>query len=76
MSEGNMPSFTFTVQIQEIHCNVSKKTGKIVDGEDDRLVQNKYNIVLSPAENPDLATVGHRWVITEIHQLENVLMLA
>jgi len=76
ISERNLPSFNFTLRIQEIHCNISKKTGKIVDGAEDRVVQNRYNIAISLAENPDLENVGHKWVITEVIPVEAVLMLA
>jgi len=76
ISERNLPCFTFTIRIQEIHCNISKKTEKIVDGADDRVLQNRYNFVLSPHENPDLEVVGHQWVITEVIPVEAVHMLA
>jgi len=76
ISERNLPSFSFTLRLQEIHCYLSKKTGKIVDGSEDRLLQNRYNISISLAENPDLENVGHQWVVTEVIPVEAVLMLA
>jgi len=47
-----------------------------VDGSDDRLLQSRYNIVISPHEAPDVELVGHQWVIVEVMPVEAVLMLA
>jgi hypothetical protein len=32
--------------MQEIHCNLDKITGKIVDGEEDRLMSYEYRFAL------------------------------
>ena len=47
-----------------------------MDGADDRVLQNRYNFVLSPHDSPDLETVGHQWMITEVIPIEAVHMLA
>jgi hypothetical protein len=40
--DKSLPVFVFNIKIQEIHCLVHKITGKIVDGEDDRLMSYDF----------------------------------
>ena len=76
MSETDQPCFTFTIRLQEIYCNISKKNGKIVDGADDRVLQQRFNFVLTLHDDPDLEITGHPWKIVEIQPVEAVQMLA
>ena len=73
--EKGLPCFTFTISTQEIHCNISKKENKIVDGADDRIMQNSYNFVLCLHENPDLEEIGHHWQLIEIQQIGHQIAL-
>lgn len=76
ISENNRPCFSFTIRVQEIHCNVSKKNNKVVDGAEDHIQQNRFNFVLTIHENPDLEETGHSWELVEILPVEAVHMLA
>ena len=67
--------FTFTIKTQEIHCNVSKKENKIVDGAEDRIMHCQYNFVLTPHQTPDLEEIGHGWEMVEVTMLGNVKAL-
>jgi len=75
-AERNQPSFSFTIRVQEIHCNISKKTNKVVDGREDKVMQQRFNFVLTMHENPDLELSGHPWELVEILPVEAVHMLA
>jgi len=75
-TERNHPSFSFTIRVQEIHCNINKKTNKVVDGREDKVIQQRFNFVLSMHENPDLEISGHPWELVEILPVEAVHMLA
>lgn len=52
--------------MQEIHCNLDKITGKIVDGEEDRLMSYEYRFALTLHDNPDILSIGHEWEIVEL----------
>ena len=68
--EKSLPCFTFNITTQEIHCMLSRKEkNKIVDGADDRVMQNQYNFVLTRHQNPDIEVVGHLWEMTELQQV-------
>jgi len=75
-AESSQPCFTFTIQVQEIYCNISNKTKKIVDGGEDRVLRTRYNFVLTLHEDPDLEMSGHPWELIEVQPIENVKMLA
>jgi len=75
-AERSQPCFTFTIQVQEIYCNISNKTKKIVDGGEDKVLRARYNFVLTLHDNPDLEMSGHPWELIEIQPIENVKMLA
>ncbi len=61
-----MPIFIFHINMQEIHCFISKKDGSIVDGDEDRLMSYEYRFALQLHENPDLEEIGHEWEIVEL----------
>lgn len=73
--EKKLPHFTFSIDTQEIHCNISKKANKVVDGAEDQILQNKYIFVVTVNENADLEAVGHRWQIVEIQQVGHQVAL-
>lgn len=75
MPDNKLPMFTFTIKTQEIHCNVSVKDGKIVDGAEDRLMHCQYNFVLTPHQNPDFEEIGHGWELVELTQIGHQLVL-
>lgn len=62
--------FTFTIQVQEINCQVSlKDEDEIKKGGDDHILQTVYRIVLSRHEDPDIAVAGHYWEIVEFNKV-------
>jgi len=73
--DKKLPTFTFTIKTQEIHCNISKKEKKIVDGAEDRIMYNQYNFALTLHENPDIATTGHKWELIELQQVGSLIAL-
>jgi import inner membrane translocase subunit TIM44 len=75
-AESNLPRFTFTIRVQEIHCNLCRKSNMVKDGAEDKVSQNRYNFVLTLHETPDFETTGHPWEIVEILPVETVQMLA
>lgn len=64
--ENRLPVFVFYIKMQEIHCLTHKITGKIVDGEDDRLMSYEFKFALCLHDSPDLENVGHCWEIIEL----------
>lgn len=64
--EKGLPVFVFTIKMQEIHCLINKISGKIVDGEDDRLMSYEFRFALSLHDSPDLEEIGHCWEIIEL----------
>jgi len=75
-TERSQPCFTFTIRVQEVYCNINKKTNKVVDGGEDRVMQNRFNFMLTLHDNPDLELSGHPWELVEILPVEAVHMLA
>ena len=52
--ESRLPVFVFSIKVQEIFCNISVIDKRIVDGADDRLMQNEYLFSLTPHHTPDV----------------------
>jgi len=73
--DKKLPTFTFTIQTQEIHCNLSKKDNKVVDGAEDRIMTCQYNFALTLHSDPDLATIGHKWELIELAQVGSLIAL-
>lgn len=73
--EKKLPVFIFSIKTQEIYCYISKIDKKIVDGDDNRLMQNEYSFALTPHLTPDLENVGHSWEIIEIQPKQVVKLL-
>ena len=73
--EKRLPVFLFTIKTQEIHCNISKIDKRIVDGDDERLMNVEYSFAITPHQNPDLENVGHAWELIEIQPRQIVKML-
>ena len=61
--------------MQEIHCMISKKTGEIVDGEDDRLMSYEYRFALQLHDSPDIEEIGHEWQIVEVQPTQAIKLL-
>lgn len=70
VQEKGIPQFSFTIVIQEIDCKVNVKNEKeIKEGDDNRIIQTSYRVVLTRHQDPDLALMGHYWEITEFNKL-------
>ncbi len=69
------PRFTFSFTIQEIGCRIDSKTGEIVEGHVDNLLQTSYMMALTRHEEPDIATTGHYWEVTEFQKIGEVAQL-
>lgn len=41
-------------------------TGKIVDGDDERIMRTDYMFGIRLHHEPDLETIGHKWEIVEM----------
>lgn len=64
------PVFSFTLAIQEVDCTVEiKDPSKVKEGNDGKLVQTTYSIVLSRHSDPDIAITGHYWDIVEFNKV-------
>jgi hypothetical protein len=66
VSENGDPTFSFTLAVQEIDCRVKKSTKEIKEGSPNTVTNNTYIIEIKAHENPDLAEVGHPYVINSI----------
>ena len=74
--DKKLPTFTFTIKTQEIHCLLSKTDPKkIVDGADDRIMYCQYNFALTPHSNPDIEHIGHKWELIELAQVGSLIAL-
>jgi len=73
--DKKLPTFTFTIKTQEIHCNYSIKEKKIVDGAEDRIMYNQYNFALTLHSTPDIITTGHKWEVIELAQVGSLAAL-
>ena len=74
--DKKLPTFTFTIKTQEIHCLLSKMNQKkIVDGADDRIMYCQYNFALTLHSNPDIENIGHKWELIELQQIGNQIAL-
>ena len=68
--EKGVPHFTFTVAVQEIDCKVlAKQPDQVKEGDDSRIVQATYRIVLARHQEPDVALAGHYWEIVEFNKV-------
>jgi hypothetical protein len=56
-----MPIFYFYAEIYEIHCILSKKKGKVVEGSEDCIQFKKYHFNLIYNPEADVDTIGHNW---------------
>ena len=66
--EKDMPIFVFSISVQELFCNVSKKDRKVVEGNPGYIKSSQFLVSIQRHPNPDLATTGHYWRIKEIAQ--------
>jgi import inner membrane translocase subunit TIM44 len=73
--EKKLPVFIFIIKTQEIYCNISKVDKRIVDGDDERLMNWEYQFAITPHSNPDLENVGHAWEIIELQPRQVLKML-
>ena len=65
----------FTIQTQEIYCNISTVDKRIVDGDDERLMRYEFSFALTLHSSPDVEAVGHSWEIIEIQPKEVLKLL-
>eukprot|EP00347_Sterkiella_histriomuscorum_P003414 403364389 len=70
VQERGVPAFSFTIVTQEIDCKVSlKNEDEIKEGDDNRILQTTWRVVLSRHDDPDIALAGHYWEIVEFNKL-------
>jgi hypothetical protein len=67
--DKSTPTFTFSIEVQEINCKVNIKDGSIKEGKDDEIVDATYRIALSLHDNPDIELAGHYWEIVEFNKV-------
>ena len=66
--EKDLPTFIFSLSVQELFCNVSKKNRKVIEGDPGYIKASQFLISIQRHPSPDLATTGHYWKIKEIEQ--------
>ena len=66
--EKDLPLFIFSISVQELFCNVSKKDKKVLEGNPGYIKGVQYLVSIQRHPTPDLATTGHYWKIKEIAQ--------
>lgn len=70
LQERGVPAFSFTIITQEIDCKVSAKDEQeIKEGDDNKIVQTTWRVVLQRHDDPDIAVTGHYWEIIEFQKL-------
>ena len=68
MGEKELPTFIFSVDAQELYCNISLKDQKVVEGDPGHIRSNQYLLSIQRHPTPDLALTGHYWKIKEMAQ--------
>lgn len=61
--EKEFPIFAYSVNIQDLFCNISKKDGKIVAGDKGHIKSRQFIVWIQRHTSPDLAAVGHYWKV-------------
>jgi len=66
--EKEPPIFVYSIDASEVHCNVSTKDSKVVEGSPSEIRLIHYLLGIQRHPNPDLATTGHYWKTRELAQ--------
>lgn len=59
----------FRINCQEINCKVSRKDGKIIEGEEDLVMNVHYIIDITRNPEPVIEEVGHPYMIVGLERV-------
>lgn len=65
----------FRINTQEINCKISKKDGKVVEGDVDLLESVQYFIDITRNPTPLIEDVGHGYLVVGIERIGVVRQL-
>ena len=68
--QGKVPSFTYIIDTQEIHCRVStKEDAAVIEGDDNSIKSTSWRLTISRHDDPDIEMTGHYWEVTNIEKV-------